>query len=344
MSQIASFRTKLAPLTSYLDDPNVTEIAINKPGEVWLGKQGHRFMQPVRVPDLGFGLLDSLGDVIASYSAQEASRQRPLLSATIPINLADGVPITERGGFRVQVIKAPVVEEGTVAICIRKPTLLDLSLDDYKSKGAFDHVNHTPEEDQESDNNLGGLYRQRSWPEFLRAAVKSHKNIVISAGTNTGKTTLLNALLKEIAPEERVVTIEDSREIRPIQANRLHLIYSRGGQGEAQVNAVDLLEACLRLTPDRAIMGELRGSEAYSYLELLNSGHTGSITTIHADSPKLMFDRLAQMVMRFGSSMKKEQIIDYAQSLIDVVVQLKRGPDGHRYISEIQYESRQSNA
>jgi type IV secretion system protein VirB11 len=340
MSQIASFRAKLAPLTQYLDDSSITEIAINRPGEVWLGKQGHRFMQVVSVPELTFSLLDSLGDVIASYSAQEASRQRPLLSATIPINLGEDIPVAERGGFRVQVIKAPVVEEGTVAICIRKPTLLDLSLGDYSENGALSNVNYQSEDDRHSGEKLTSLFNKKSWSEFLKYAVKLHKNIVISAGTNTGKTTLLNALLKEIAPNERVVTIEDSREIRPIQSNRLHLIYSRGGQGEAQVTAVDLLEASLRLTPDRAIMGELRGAEAYSYLELLNSGHTGSITTIHADSPRLMFDRLAQMVMRFGSTMNKEQIIDYARSLIDIVIQLKRGPDGHRYISEIQYESR----
>jgi len=340
MSQIASFRAKLAPLTQYLDDSSITEIAINRPGEVWLGKQGHRFMQVVSVPELTFSLLDSLGDVIASYSAQEDSRQRHLLSATIPIKLGEDIPVAERGGFRVQVIKAPVVEEGTVAICIRKPTLLDLSLGDYSENGALSNVNYQSEDDRHSGEKLTSLFNKKSWSEFLKYAVKLHKNIVISAGTNTGKTTLLNALLKEIAPNERVVTIEDSREIRPIQSNRLHLIYSRGGQGEAQVTAVDLLEASLRLTPDRAIMGELRGAEAYSYLELLNSGHTGSITTIHADSPRLMFDRLAQMVMRFGSTMNKEQIIDYARSLIDIVIQLKRGPDGHRYISEIQYESR----
>lgn len=344
MSQIAAFRAKLAPLTQYLDDPQITEIAINRPGEVWLGKQGQRFMNRLDIPLLSYELLESLSQVIASYSAQESSRERPLLSATIPINLDEGVPVSERGGFRVQVVQAPAVEERTIAICIRKPTLLDFSLKDYQENGAFQTVNSSLDEDRNTNDQLDVLFKERKWPEFLSAAVKAHKNIVISAGTNAGKTTLLNSLLKEIPLEERVVTIEDSREIRPPQANRLHMIYSRGGQGEANITAVDLLEATLRLTPDRAIMGELRGAEAFSYLELLNSGHTGSITTIHADSPKLMFDRLAQMVMRFGSTMHKEQIVDYAKSLIQVVVQFKRASNGQRYVSDIIYGDHHANS
>lgn len=338
MSQIASFRAKLAPIVSYLDDAKVTELAVNRPRELWLGRQGQRYMERVEVPELTFPLLESLAEVTASYTSQETDRERPLLAATIPIDLSDGIADAERGGYRVQVVRPPAVEEQTIALCIRKPTLLDIGLSDYSKQGAFETVNQKVEDEKYSDDHLLELYKARRWEEFLRGAVRAHKNIVISAGTNAGKTTLLNALLKEIPEHERVVTIEDSREIRPPQRNCLHMLYSRGGQGVAKVTAVDLLEAMLRLTPDRPIMGELRGAEAYSYLELLNSGHTGSITTIHADSPSLMYDRLAQMVMRFGSPMAKDQIIDYARSLIQVVIQFKRGPDGRRYVSEILYE------
>jgi type IV secretion system protein VirB11 len=337
MSEIASFRAKLSLLTTYLDDPGVTEIAVNKPYEVWIGRQGQRYMLPEQVPELHYRLLESLAEVTAAYTHQETDRQRPLLSATMPINLAPGVLDTERGGYRVQVVLPPAVEEKTIALCIRKPTLLDFDLAHYQAQGAFADVNQRVDNEQYGDSNLHELYARGQWQEFLRGAVRAHKNIVISAGTNAGKTTLLNALLKEIPACERVVTIEDAREIRPPQRNCLHLLYSRGAQGEAKVSAVDLLEASLRLTPDRAIMGELRGGEAYSYLELLNSGHTGSITTIHADSPALMYDRLSQMVMRFGASMGTGQIIDYARSLIDVVIQCKRASDGRRYISEIVY-------
>ena len=338
MSQIPSFRSKLSHLTEYLDDPTVTEIQINRPFEAWIGRQGQRYTQRVEIPQLTYGLLESLAEVTASYTNQETDREKPLLSATIPINLADGIDDTERGGYRIQVVLPPAVEEKTIAICIRKPTLLDFSLDDYTAQGAFDHVNKPIDNDHYSDDKLKELYKAGKWDEFLRGSVRAHKNIAISAGTNAGKTALLNALLKEIADKERIVTIEDSREARPRQKNCLHLLYSRGGQGVSKITAVDLLQAMLRLTPDRPIMGELRGEEAFSYLELLNSGHSGSITTIHADSPKLMYDRLAQMVMRFGTPMGKDHIIDYARSLIQVVVQLKRADNGRRYISDIIYE------
>lgn len=338
MSQIASFRAKLASLTEYLDDASVTEIAINRPGEAWIGRQGKRYMERVEIPGLKLELLQTLADVTAHDTAQETSKENPLLSATIPINLKEGTPDSERGGYRIQIVLPPAVEAKTIAICIRKPAMLELSLSEYNAQGAFNNINAKHSDEAYSNTELKRLQEAGNWEEFFRGAVRSHKNIVISAGTNAGKTTFLNALLKEIPEYERIVTIEDSREIRPQQSNCLHLVYSRGGQGTAKVTAVDLLQASLRLTPDRAIMGELRGEEAYSYLELLNSGHTGSITTIHADSPALMYDRLAQMVMRFGTPLRKEEVIQYAKSLIQVVVQLKRDHSGRRYISEVLYE------
>lgn len=339
MSVIASFRVKLVPILPFLDDPTVTEIAVNRPGTLWVARQGQRYMQEHEEPILDYPLLESLAELTAVFTHQQAGSDKPLLSASIPIDLSDATPDEERRTYRVQIILPPATEAGSIGLCIRKHMPLDFSLMDYSAQGAFQQVN-TPLEDEEySDDVLKRLYSSGQWEEFLRGAVKAHKNIVISAGTNAGKTTLLNALLKEIPAQERVVTIEDSREIRPPQRNCLHLLYSRGEQGTAKVSAVDLLQAMLRLTPDRPIMGELRGEEAFSYLELLNSGHTGSITTIHADSPSLMYERLVQMVMRFGAPLGKQQIIDYARSLIQVVVQFKRASDGRRYISEILYDA-----
>lgn len=117
----------------------------------------------------------------------------------------------------------------------------------------------------------------------------------------------------------------------------VHLIYSRGGQGRAKVTPFDLLESILRLTPDRAIMGEIRGGEAFPFLELLNTGHSGSLSSIHSDSPEMMFDRLASMAARGGAEMNKSQLIEYSRQLIDVVIQWEYGFDGRRYISEVQY-------
>ena len=162
---------------------------------------------------------------------------------------------------------------------------------------------------------------------------------MISAGANAGKTTLLNALLKEIPQHERIVTIEDAREIRPRQRNCLHMLYSRGGQGVARVTAVELLEAMLRLTPDRPIMGELRGAEAYAYLELLNSGHSGSITTIHADSAVLAFEQLTLLVRESdgGRDLPRGDIRELLHLLVDVVVQMKK-TDGRFRMTEVYYD------
>lgn len=356
MSHSASFRAKLSLLAPLLDDPDVTEIAVNRPGEVWLGCRRTRGMQRVAIPQMSLAWLRSLADVTASYTSQEISRERPLLSTTMPIDLREGVDDAARGGYRVQLVIPPAVEEQTIALCIRKPAQVDIGLADYRGQGAFERVNRADAwEALCSDASapdacelalaprfneaLREVYRRGQWEAFLVGAVRARKNIVISAGTNSGKTTLLNALLKVVPDSERLVTIEDSREVRPPQPNCVHLLYSRGGQGLARTTAVDLLEATLRLTPDRAIMGELRGAEAFAYLELLNSGHEGSMTTIHADSPTLMYDRLAQMVMRSGTPMRKAEIIDYARSLIHVVIQLKRGLDGRRYVSEIRYDA-----
>jgi type IV secretion system protein VirB11 len=337
---IPAFVEKLSEIREYLDNDNVTEIVVNRPGELWLGKQGQRYMDYVESPRLTYRVLQSLSQLIAGFVDQDKDKKRkPLLSATIPIDLREGIPNNMRGGYRVQIVEPPAVEEGAIAVVIRKPTLLELNLDMYEEQGAFDTVNMEEAQDADANAQLRELYKDGKWKEFLRVAVCSHKTIMVSAGTNAGKTTLLNALLRHIPPEERIVTMEDSREVKPPHRNALNLLYPRGGREDTDVTPVDLLEAMLRLTPDRAIAGELRGGEAFMFLELINSGHAGSISTIHADSPKLMFERLAQMVMRSGSqSFTKPEITEYARSLIDVVIQFKHGNNGKRYISEILYD------
>lgn len=338
MSQIASFRTKLSILRPYLDDPEVTELVVNKPHEMFIARRGYGYMQRIAMPELTLALLESLADVTAAFTSQETDRNRPLLSATMPIDLSIGINDTQRGGYRVQVVRAPAVTEHTLALCIRKPSLLDLSLPDYQQQGAFNNVN-LHHRGNYSEDRLLELYQAKEWAEFLRLAVSLQKNIMISAGTNTGKTTFANAILKIIPLEERIITIEDARELMPKQPNCLHLLYSRGGQGESKVSATDLLEASLRLTGDRIIMGELRGAEAYSYLEMLNTGAGGSISTIHANSPSMMYERLSMMVLRAGIPLNQSQIIAYAKSLIHVVVQFKFDKQtGERYVTEIIYE------
>ena len=338
MCEIASFRTKLGPLAPMLDDPEVTEIAINGPDNVFAGYRNSRFMRPVAVQGVSLGLIKSLASLIAAHTDQEVSAYTPILSGRIPINLDDNVADNERGDYRVQIVLAPAVEQHIGGIvCIRKPGRKLITLDQYEASGAFEFINQPRDHGQYSDDHLVELYKAKRWIEFFKGIVKARKNIMVSAGTNAGKTTFLNELMQHVERNERIVTIEDTRELRPPGENVVHLIYSRGGQGKARVTPFDHLESILRLTPDRAIMGELRGGEAFPFLELMNTGHSGTMSSIHADSPDLMFDRLASMASRGGADMNKNQLIEFSRHLIDVVIQWEYGFDGRRIITEVQY-------
>ncbi len=136
-----------------------------------------------------------------------------------------------------------------------------------------------------------------------------------------GKTTFLNAILKEVPVDERIITIEDTREVNPLQKNYLPLVASKGDQGEARVTVETLLQASMRLRPDRIFLGEIRGAEAYSFLRAINTGHPGSITTVHADSPAGAFEQLALMVMQAGLGLRRDEIVGYIKSVLPIVIQ-----------------------
>jgi type IV secretion system protein VirB11 len=208
--------------------------------------------------------------------------------------------------------------------------------------GAF---SSTATEEEVDPNNaiLCEYLKNKKIKDFLDHAIKCKKNIIISGGTSTGKTTFTNAALLAIPVHERLITVEDAREVQlPNHHNRVHLLASKGGQGRAKVTTQDLIEACLRLRPDRIIVGELRGAEAFSFLRAINTGHPGSISTLHADTPTMALEQLKLMVMQAGLGMPPDEIKKYIEAVIDVVVQLKRGSGGKRYISEVYFrEDRQ---
>ncbi len=307
----------------FLNQEGVTEISINRPEEVWTELKGEMICHSV--PELDFRHLESIAKLVAKHTEQRISSETPLLSATLP------------EGYRIQTVFPPAVEAGLIALSIRKQALLDISLEDYQNLGAFDLVNQRTKREGSSKKDLQNFYQQGRYREFIELSLILKKNILISAGTSTGKTTFLNACLKVIPLEERILSIEDAREVKVPHKNSVHLIASRGGQGLAKVTAQELLEASLRLRPDRILLGELRGAEAFAYLRAINSGHPGSLTTIHADSPQLAFEQLTLMVMQTNLGIERPQILEYIRSIIPIVVQLKRGEKGKRYISEIYY-------
>lgn len=321
---LTALDTYLGPLKRFLDMDGVSEISINRPGEAWLEIRGE--MERFEVPELDLEHLKTLGRLIAQSTEQKVSEESPLLSATLP------------GGYRVQVVFPPACEQNVVGISIRKQTVLDFDLDAYDKLGAFKNV-IVGDKVNEEDKVLKKLLDKGDIKEFIRQSVQLKKNIIVSGGTSTGKTTFFNAMLKEVPPQERILTVEDAREIMiPHLPNHLHLIASKGGQGRAQVTTQDLIEASLRLRPDRLMLGELRGKEAFSYLRAVNTGHPGSISTLHADTPELALEQLILMVMQAGLGITREQIKEYVQHVIHVIIQLKRGDKGRRFVSEIYFK------
>lgn len=315
--------TYLSALAPWLTRDDVTDLLINQPGEVWIETSGG-LLTRIAAPQVTDVVLNRLARQIAAASHQGVNREQPLLSATLP------------DGGRVQII-APPATRGGMAIAIRKHVIADLSVDDLGEMGLF--ADPVPNGRRTSrDDELAALLKAGDKAGFLKEAVRAKKTIVISGGTSTGKTTLLNALVREINTSERLMVIEDAPEIRLDHPNAVGLIAVRGEQGEAQVDADDLLRASLRMRPDRILLGELRGKEAFAFLRAVNSGHPGSLTTVHADTPEGVIDQIALLAMTSGLDLGWDKIQTYVRRVIDVIVQLER-PNGKRRVSDIRFLS-----
>jgi type IV secretion system protein VirB11 len=313
--------TYLSALAPWLTRDDVTDLLINRPGEVWI-ETTSGMLTRIAAPQVTDLVLQRLARQIAAASHQGVNREQPLLSATLP------------DGGRVQIIAPPATRDG-MAIAIRKHVISDFSVDDLAQTGLFSDAAPGARRSARDDE-LAALLKSGDKTGFLKEAVRAKKTIVISGGTSTGKTTLLNALVREIDTNERLLVIEDAPEIRLDRPNAVGLIAVRGDQGEAQVSADDLLRASLRMRPDRILLGELRGAEAFAFLRAVNSGHPGSITTVHADSPEGAIDQIALLAMTSGLDLGWSRIQTYVRQVIDVIVQLDR-PNGKRRVSDIQF-------
>lgn len=314
-------RAYLEPLAPFLDRADVTDIYINRAGEIWVETLGGA-SERHEAPALDERMLERLARQVAALTHQGISREHPLLSATLP------------DGARIQAI-APPATRGGLALAIRKHVSADLGLDDYVAAGAFDGTRrslgaHADEQDAE----LAALLEAGDLAGMLRTAVRARRNILVSGGTSTGKTTFLNALLREIAPEERLIVIEDTPELHLKHANAIGLLAARSDLGEARVSADDLLGASLRMRPDRIILGELRGEEAYAFLRAINTGHPGSMSSVHANSAEAAVEQIALLVLQRGTRLNRADVSHYVRSTIDVFVQLERS-GGKRRVAEV---------
>ncbi len=300
----------LAPFRRWLDRDTVTEIMVNRPGEVWIEDAADPGMKRIDTPEIDDRLVRRLAEQVARVSHQGINREHPLLGATLP------------DGARVQFCGPPAARRHWT-MAIRRHRRLDLPLDAYDS-GPLGQAAEAVMPDPQAQPIA-----------FLRAAIRARRTILISGGTSTGKTTFLNAMLGEIPREERVILVEDTPELRLPGENGVGLVAVKGELGEAKVTANELLQAALRLRPDRIVLGELRGAESVSFLRAINTGHPGSFSTIHANSLRGALEQLSLMVMQTGIGLTRSDTIAYAASVIDVVVQLGRDANGKRGITQI---------
>lgn len=289
----------LGPIQDLVDDPTVTEIMVNGADGVWVERAGV-LTHTGRSFESDEQLLRVV-DRMLRVSGRRVDQASPMVDA----RLADG--------SRLNVVLPPLSVDGP-AVTIRKFATADLTMRDLVAQGAL----------------------SQDAAEFLRRAVAERLNVLVSGGTGTGKTTLLNVLSGCIGRDERVVTIEDAVELTPHMPNLVRLeTRPPNAEGAGEVVVRDLVRNALRMRPNRIIVGEVRGSETIDMLQAMNTGHEGSLSTVHANTPRDALRRVETMVILGGSDLPLRAIREQVASSIDLVVHLVRDAVGSRYVSRI---------
>jgi type IV secretion system protein VirB11 len=322
-SALAALKFTMAPLCAPMSAEGVTDLVVNRPGEIGIERNGRWEWSEDRRLDLPW--LEALAMQVASYNRQTINAENPTCSATLPT------------GERVQIVRAPAVVAGQCSITIRKPPIRLWSTLELEENGLFALVNRR--EARATDEELRALYERGRWRKFLKLAVKARKNIVISGATGSGKTSLARALMAHVQETDRLITGEDTHELVNLpHRNVVNLLYPKdAGQAVAQVWPKTLMEAALRMRPDRVIFPELRDGTAYYFLRSVASGHPGVVTTIHANNCRMAWEVLTLLVRESdgGADLEREDIRGLLRQTVDIVVQIKRVGD-RRLVTEIQ--------
>lgn len=309
----APLREYLKHLSSYLERPDVTEIVINRPSEVFVESE-YGWERDTRAESITLEFLRNLTQLTATFNSQTCNEESPLLSGALP------------NGERIQIAIPPAVEQGVISITIRKPSIVTKTRAEYERDGLTDEVLAEDEDLSRVDRVLLDLKARRRFWDFFELAVRERKNLVISGATGSGKTTFGKTIVNFIPGHERLITIEDTREIfLSNHSNRVHLLYSAGGTGTSRIEAKELLQSCLRMKPDRILLAEIRSKVAYDYIVNVSSGHPGSITTVHAGSCSEAFEMLMLRMKESpeGRELAREDIVALLRAKIDVVIQME---------------------
>ncbi|QYR53732.1 P-type DNA transfer ATPase VirB11 [Lysobacter soyae] len=326
ISEFLRHQFKVLGIHDLLETAGVTEICINEPGRVFV-ENGAEWRQ-IDVPDLTYERARHfcISVVNESNTGQRITDQEPMVSLAMA------------NGARAQLVMPPACEPGKVSITLRIPSRVQKTLTDYAYDGFFDRTRRPDASATDAVDPLETLLSQGRHAEFFELAVTLRKNIVVAGATGSGKTTFMKALVANIPRNERLISIEDAREIELPQPNHVHLLFPKNAQSNSNVTAKSCMEACLRMRPDRIILAELRGDEAFYFIRNCASGHPGSITSCHAGSPRQTWDQLALMIKASpeGAGLDFDSIVRLLKSTIDIVVHVQVHA-GRRFISGIEY-------
>jgi pilus assembly protein CpaF len=298
-AEIADDILGYGPLERLLADDSITEIMVNGPGEIWIERQGRLYETTVRFTDTSH--LRRIINRMVAQIGRRIDESSPMVDARLP------------DGSRVNAIIAPLSLSGPL-LTIRKFSRKRLTMEDMV--------------------NIGTLSAESI--DFLQRCIQAQLNILISGGTGSGKTTLLNALSASVPDSERIVTIEDAAELQLRQRHVLRLESRPPNiEGEGQITIRELMRNSLRMRPDRIIVGEVRGAEALDMLQAMNTGHDGSLSTVHANSPRDAMHRIETMVLMAGFDLPLRAIRQQISSALDLIVHLERLEDGTRRVTGI---------
>ncbi len=313
---------QLETIRRYLDIKGVSEVWINQPQTVIYTKGGDPVIE--QDPNITLKYLKNLAKLIATFNARSINKENPILTGSLP------------KGQRVQIVMPPAVEAGTISFSIRIPAPINKSLDELDAEGAFDECKIINNELQDFEHDLVKFKNNGQIKEFIKLAVTSRRNIIIAGETGSGKTTIAKSMIEHIPKTERLITLESENEIDlSTFPNKVHLLYSRSDNGASFITPKKCLEACLRMNPSRIIMAELLGDESWDFLKSINTGHAGSITTMHSNGAYETFEQFVSLVKDSpkGAHLDAKYIHRRLVSTVDVVFFYSK-----RKLRDIYYE------